>query len=521
MTFAIDETIPGFNVNTSADNEFVLQEVLNQVWPSAFFANGDLKPQMNTDLLTSAKVTSTNPETIVYQINPKAVWSDGTPINADDFIYNWQAQSGNSAYTDVGGKPYDDVSTTGYANIKSVTGSNNGDTVTVVFSTPFGDWQSLFGNIVPAHVAKTVGWNTGFNDYTKVISGGPFVISNYVKDQTVTETANPKWWGKKPVLDSLIFRILSDDSAGPPGMQNKEIQIFNPSAASLATKQALAQVPGITSQAPAGLEFEHMDFSQTDPYLAKVQVRQALAYAIDRQDLINRTVGQLSSTIKPIGDRMFMPTQPQYVDNGTAYEKPDLAKAKSLMQAAGMKLGTDGYFQPTSGPQAGKDLTFTLSTTSGQALRQSEEEVVQTDLQKLGVKVTIQNYTASQLFGTILPKGEYQLAIWAWVDTIFPSGNQPLYCSYTNSQACGSNYDHYANPQVDNLLNQAVATVDATQATNLYNQADKILWTDMVSLPFFQRPSQIAWVTNLANVVINTSNQGYTWNAQEWGYKAS
>ena len=57
--------------------------------------------------------TSTNPQTIVYKLNPKAEWSDGTPITADDFIYNWQAQSGNSQYTDVGGQPYDDASTTG------------------------------------------------------------------------------------------------------------------------------------------------------------------------------------------------------------------------------------------------------------------------------------------------------------------------------------------------------------------------------------------------------------------------
>ena len=52
------------------------------------------------------------------------MWSDGTPITADDFIYNWQAQSGNSAYTDVGGQPYDDATTAGYNQIKSVVGSN-------------------------------------------------------------------------------------------------------------------------------------------------------------------------------------------------------------------------------------------------------------------------------------------------------------------------------------------------------------------------------------------------------------
>ena len=106
-TVALDENLAGFNINTSASDEFVLQEIMNMVWPQAFIVNNKLQPVLNTQLLESADVTSTNPQTVVYKINPKAVWSDGTPITADDFIYNWQAQSGNPAYTDVGGQPYD------------------------------------------------------------------------------------------------------------------------------------------------------------------------------------------------------------------------------------------------------------------------------------------------------------------------------------------------------------------------------------------------------------------------------
>ena len=103
-TMALDENLAGFNINTSAASEFVLQEIMNMVWPQAFIVNNKLQPVLNTQLLESATVTSTNPQTVVYKLNPKAVWSDGTPITADDFIYNWQAQSGNPAYTDVGGQ---------------------------------------------------------------------------------------------------------------------------------------------------------------------------------------------------------------------------------------------------------------------------------------------------------------------------------------------------------------------------------------------------------------------------------
>ena len=79
---ALDENLAGFNINTSAASEFVLQEIMNMVWPQAFIVNNKLQPVLNNQLLDSASVTSTGsePQTVVYKINPKAVWSD---VHAD------------------------------------------------------------------------------------------------------------------------------------------------------------------------------------------------------------------------------------------------------------------------------------------------------------------------------------------------------------------------------------------------------------------------------------------------------
>ena len=150
LTFALDEDLAGFNVLNLAQNEFVLQEILDPVWPSVFITPPSLKPQPDSNLVSSVKLTKKNPQTVVYKINPKAKWSDGVPINADDFIYNWQAQSGSAKFTDKGGKPFEPASTSGYNQIKSVTGANGGKTVTVVFSKPYGDWKALFSPLIPA-----------------------------------------------------------------------------------------------------------------------------------------------------------------------------------------------------------------------------------------------------------------------------------------------------------------------------------------------------------------------------------
>jgi peptide/nickel transport system substrate-binding protein len=523
FTYALDQDIAGFNINQATDSEFVLQEIMNQVWPTVYVIPNTLQPQLDTNYVTSATVTSTSPQTVVYQINPKAVWSDGVPFNADDFIYNYQANSGNPKYTDVGGKAFEPASTSGYNQVKSVTGSNGGKTVTVVFSTPFSDWKSLFSDMMPAHIAKVVGFNNGFQTFNAAVkvSGGPFEIQSYTQGQDLVEVRNPKWWGTPAPLDKLIFRFFADDNQIPPALQNSEVNGANPAQASLQFKDAIAAVPNLTTTIQAGLEFQHMDFNQANPYLAKVDVRQAIAFGTNRADMVNRIVGPITTTVKPLNSRIFVPGQPGYEDTSGGLGAFDPAKAKQLLQASGMTMGSDGYFHPSSGPQAGKDLTFTISTTSGEPVRAEIEQLFQSYMKNIGIKINIQNYSPSTLFGTVGPKSEYDIIEFAWVSTPFPSGNQPIYCSYTNANLCGENWNHAANPQVDALFTQAAATLDPAKAATLYNQADALLWKNMVTLPLFQQPQLNTWTSTFGNIIPNTSSVGLTWNAQTWGLKAT
>lgn len=523
FTYALDQDIAGFNINQATDSEFVLQEIMNQVWPTVYVIPNTLQPQLDTNYVTSATVTSTSPQTVVYQINPKAVWSDGVPFNAADFIYNYQANSGNPKYTDVGGKAFEPASTSGYNQVKSVTGSNGGKTVTVVFSTPFGDWKSLFSDMLPAHIAKVVGFNNGFQTFNAAVkvSGGPFEIQSYTQGQDLVEVRNPKWWGTPAPLDKLIFRFFADDNQIPPALQNSEVNGANPAQASLQFKDAIAAVPNLTTTIEAGLEFQHMDFNQANPYLAKVDVRQAIAFGTNRADMVNRIVGPITTSVKPLNNRIFVPGQPQYQDTSGGLGAFDPAKAKQLLQASGMTMGSDGYFHPSSGPQAGKDLTFTISTTSGEPVRAEIEQLFQSYMKNIGIKINIQNYSPNTLFGTVGPKSEYDIIEFAWVSTPFPSGNQPIYCSYTNANVCGENWNHFANPQVDALFTQAAATLDPAKAASLYNQADALLWKNMVTLPLFQQPQLNTWTNTFGNILPNTSSVGLTWNAQTWGLKAT
>jgi peptide/nickel transport system substrate-binding protein len=519
---ALDEDVAGFNLLQYADDEFVLQEILNETWPSAYVVQANNSVALDKSVITSATETSASPQTIVYQINPKAIWSDGVPISAADFIYNWQAQSGNTKYKDVGNANFLPATTAGYGQIQSVTSSNSGKTATVVFSKPFADWQSLFSPFLPAHIAQKDGFNNGFQNFgaSVQVSGGPYMIQSYTKNVSLVEVRNPKWWGTPGDLNKIIFQFISDDSQGPPAMANGEVNVFNPALGSATLEDSLKAVQGTTVSVVPGLEFQHIDFNEANPYLALVGVRHAIAYGTNREQMVQRLVDPMTTKIGLLGGHIYMPPQSQYKDDSGVYGAFNASLAESDLKSAGMTMGSDGYFHPSSGPEKGQDFTLTISTTSNDQARLELEELFQADMKAIGVKIDIQNYAAATLFGTILPKEEFQIAEFAWVDTPFASGSYSAYCSYTNPTQCGNNWDHYSDPQVDSLMVEGMAQPTAAAEATYFNQADALMWKDMVTLPLFEEPTLFAWTSSYGNVIPNTSNQGITWNANMWGLKA-
>jgi peptide/nickel transport system substrate-binding protein len=353
------------------------------------------------------------------------------------------------------------------------------------------------------------------------VSAGPFKIASYAKGSNLVEVPNTSYWGPKAHLSKLIFRFILDDSQQPPAIQNGEVNMVNPALPGLDFYDSVRNIGNFKVQVLPGLEFQHIDFNEANPYLAKASIRHAIAYGTDRTQIAKRTGGEIFSKLTALNNRVYMPTQPQYKDQSGPYSKFDPSLAKKTLQQSGMTMGSDGYFHPNFGPQKGKDFTLSISTTSGVPVRSDIEQLFKAQMRTIGVKINIKNYTAEKLFGTIGPKSEFDLIEFAWVSTPFASGNQSIYCSFSNTSVCGENWDHYADPKVDNLFNQALKTLNASQAAGLYNQVDGLLWKDMATLPLFQQPQLFGWSSKYGNVVPNTSSIGVPWNANQWGVAAT
>jgi peptide/nickel transport system substrate-binding protein len=266
---------------------------------------------------------------------------------------------------------------------------------------------------------------------------------------------------------------------------------------------------GVRSQLRFGLSFEHLTFNLAHPILKGLAVRRAIALAIDRQQLLERTVGQFSSSARVLGNRIWLPGQPAYQDHSGGYGRGDIAAASRLLEQAGWARGADGIWA-----KGGRDLRLRFSTMNEDALRVQLGLLLQDQLKRAGIALEIHNTSAKELFGDWLPHGNFDLVEFAWAGNPFAvSGNRDIYTTRG-----GGNYGGFVDPAVDALFQRATAELDPARSVALANQIDRRLWEGLPSIPLFQRPTFIAWRDTLRNVVDNHSVEGPLWNAETWGY---
>jgi peptide/nickel transport system substrate-binding protein len=531
FAYTIEKDIQDWDLLTNAGNTFDTQEALDPIYPNVFEPQPDLTYKLETDYFTSVTLTSSNPETVVYKFNPKAVWSDGEPFNADDLILTWQLQSskacGGAAADAPANAPSfcDPASTSGYDNIKTLTSSDNGQTATLVFATPFSDWKSLFGPIMPAHIAAAHGGGPGgtgtkaqlsavttfFSTTVPTWSAGPYLISKFQKNTAVTEVPNPKWFGAAgPNFDTLVFRILTDATTEAPALASGEVQAINPQPEIDLVKQVQSQ-KGVLYHIGAGLIWEHFDLNLKNKALQDKVVRNAMFTALNRDALIARTIGQFDPSVKKLDNHMFVPGQVGYQANlPSGQGSGDSAAATKLLTGAGYKISGGKLIEPsgTAFP------TLTGRYTVGNQIRQDELAQFARDLKKIGITL---NVVSTDDLGATLTHAagkDYDVVVFAWQGT--PAVYQGAQQTWLSTS--GSNYGGYKNPAVDALLNKAVAETNPTTANAELNEADKLMSADAYVMPLYQKPTFLAFKQGAVNIRDNATSVGPPYNVSEWGF---
>ena len=492
----------GFNPRNPKSANASIEGIMAPLWRGVWVVTPDSRFELNRALVESAELVSTEPQTAVYKINPKAVWSDGVPVTAADFIYNWQA--GRPGGLDIDGSPLQaGVSS---SPIMSVTGSEDGRTVTAVFGERYAPWKSgftPFNFLVPAHIAKRVGWNTGFDrfDPAVIVSSGPLRIESYNPGRDLTLVRNERYAGVPANLDRIVLRFTSD-AEWTPGFRNGELDllnIFDPSDDILAQVKTM---PNAVSRVIPGLAQSYVGFNFRNELLAVPDVRKAIALSIDRRAVTERAVGR-DADATVVNNHLLGNNQPDYRDNsGGRYERPDIAQAKRLLEGAGFVVAADGAYA-----RHGQRLSFRLRAPSDGA--GVHVQLIQAQARQAGIDLRL-DLAPFNVLTPQLARGDFDVEIINYTKNMW---------GILNHFRPGNRWA-YPNPRPNELIQRSALELDDALRRDLLNEADAILWDDMPVLPLFQRPILNVWRDSIVNVEPNANASGVFWNVAQWARKA-
>ncbi|GAA5158407.1 ABC transporter family substrate-binding protein [Pseudonocardia eucalypti] len=461
-------------------------DIVGAVMPRLFPGTVDGGFRINTDYLTDARVTATEPNQVVtYTINPKAAWSDGTPITWRDFEAFWRASNGkNPAFQTAG--------TVGYEDVTSVVRGTDDKQAVVTFGKRVGEWQALFEPLYPAsHYSTPDAFNKGWAT-SMPVTAGPFVVDAIDQTaKTVTLKRNPNWWGAPAKLDTIIFRAM-DQAAQPDALANNELDFYDVGSSVDLLRRAQG-IPGVAIRISPSEYYNQLTFNGSPgAALSDERVRLAVAKGIDRQAIARRMIGQIVPQAHTAGNHIYRLGSKDYRDNSAALPFDPAAAER--------ELDSLGWTRPAPGAPRQKDgrpLRLRLGFYDQQA-NTDLCKTVQNQLAQLGVTVELTPFPGSE-YTTNLTRGNFDLFSFAWGNTPTPlTSSLGIYSSPLGNNV-RQNYGRIASPEVDRLFAEGVTELDPARRTEIGDRIDQLLWRNMHDLPLYPRPAVVAAKDNLAN----------------------
>lgn len=491
LVFGAEQEPAILNFALTDGNSFWTQTILDNLLPDAYSVLPDFsyEPQV---LDGEAEVTE-DPFTVTYKIKEEAAWNDGTPVSADDFVFTWK--------TNV--NPDNDiVDRTGY-NLIERAEVVDPKTVTFTFEEPFAAYKDIFDDIVPKHELQGENFNRVWNEEI-TLSAGPFEFDRWEKGNQLRLVRNEDYWGEHlAYLDEVVFRFITDTNSEIQALRGDEVDAIYPQPQLQLSE--VATFEGTQVQATAGTNWEHLDFQYENPLLRKDFVRQAIAHGIDREAIVDQFISQLQPDASVLNNLMFVSNQAEYEDHFGIWDY-DPEESERLLQENGCERGSDDIYECD-----GEKLEFGYVSTAGNELRELQFEAIQQQLADIGIRLKSQFASADIVFGRVLSSQNWDLFNFAWIGSPDPAGNVEIW-----SCKGGNNFNSYCNEEVTELLAQTNSELDPTARTALFNQADALAAEDLPVLPLYQKPTFLAFHDNVHNMEDNSTNEGPTWNIEEW-----
>ncbi|MGZ3495976.1 MAG: ABC transporter substrate-binding protein [Vulcanimicrobiaceae bacterium] len=431
--------------------------------------------------------------TLKYKLRHNITWQDGQPLTCDDLKFTWQVVI----------NPKTNVATTdGYKDIKDIDCSDKYVAVVhmkKVYAPYLGQLWGVNGNapILPEHILGPYQAEHGsINDapYNSMpIGSGPFRVVEWERGNEVRMEAYPKYFMGAPKLKEVIYKIMPDENTLLTQLQTHEIDMLSrgtpinwPKYAALASNPA----NGLKAIQVDGFEYDHIDFNLKNPVLADKNVRLALAYATNRQEIIHKVMHGAATPDESVQH----PTLSWAYTDDFEHHPYDPEKAKQILEADGWKAGADGIREKN-----GQRLQFNLSTQTEATMGKAIQTVLQREWHDVGVQADVKNYETAEMFANgnagVLEGGHYDVATYAWVAASDPDVS-PLY-SADNFAPRGQNSLFWDNAKATAAMNDALKTIDQGRRKADYAIVQQELSKDVPTIVISFRKEPYVYTTDL------------------------
>lgn len=434
-------------------------------------------------------------KTYVLHIDPRAKFSDGRPVTADDVIFTLHTIVGSEVIQFAAW--FDSLD-------KEKTVAVDERTVRVAFSEARVPQLLAFNiPVLPKHV-----YSKGtFNRVQAVVGNGPYVLDRRETGKGIFLERNENYWREKPHIDNVTFRVISDDTVAWNALKRGDIHVAR------LNNDAWFRVkddPEVQQRVAFFETYESMynclPWNLKDPLFEDARVRRALAMAYDIQSVVEKLYHGNARAISG-------PFLPDSWANNTNIHPVDYNPqgAAALLSSAGwVDSDKDGILD-----RAGKKFEFTLLVPAGSATSADTAQIYQAALQSLGVKMTISTVDGAAFFDRII-KGNFQAAMMSW--TVDPDPDPYSLFHSTQLPPDGLNIVRYANEEADRLLERGRVEFDRSRRQAIYHQLHEIIASDQPYLFMMQVGLKWGVDKRVQNVRTAKGVGLFLWNPGPFGW---
>lgn len=436
-------------------------------------------PDLDNGLITE------DPFTVTFPIAAEAVWSDGTPITAEDVRFTWRAIMDSTGT----------LSTTGYDLITDIDTSDPSRAV-VSFGDTYAPWSDLFGGgtgfLLKADEFSSTDTADEMLDAIG-FSGAPWVLESW-NDEAAVLVRNDAYWDadRLPILDQVTFVPREDTDTEIIALQTGEVSAIFPQP-SPGVSDRLDQ-DDIDVTLAGGVVFEGLwpnQQSPQSPILGDLAVREALAFAIDRQEIVDTVMKPVDPGAEVLQCGGWVPNVGDWCGDDFADVVQDVDRAEQILLDDGWSRNDDGVWEKDGTP-----LEIEWNTVAGNRRREDVQALVQEQVADFGIRFVINNLDAGELFQNRLPQLEFGMGLYAQVASPDPSVTTIYDRDQIPSEAngyAGQNSIAWDDDELTELVRLSDRQLDVDERRATIAEIGALVRRDIAWIPLYQLPNMTAW----------------------------